>query len=128
MSVAAPITDTALPFTWRVHLAARQPAKAAAAVLFIAATVALAYLGFRNWVFCVAAALMLVGSIGDFLFPVSYRLDGEGAHAHWLSGAVSLKWSRVRRCYQDPEGVKLSSSVRNYDNVLGVATGRRLLV
>jgi hypothetical protein len=96
------------PLVWRVHLAAQHPGKAAGAVFAILATVALAHFAFRSWVLCVAAALLLTGAVGEFLFPIRYQADASGVRAKWLAGGAAIAWPRVRRCYSDAEGVTLS--------------------
>lgn len=97
-----------LPLTWRVHLAARQPRRAVFTAALVATTIACTYLGFHSWELCVAGGLLLTGSLGEFFFPVRYRLDERGASVTGVSGSTSIEWSCVRRCYGDPEGVKLS--------------------
>jgi len=94
--------------TWRVHLAARHPRKAIGCVGLIGLMVLCGHLIFRSPGLTLAGALMLLGSVSDFLFPVRYTLTTQGAEMRsWISGP-SIAWARVRRYYVDEEGVKLS--------------------
>ncbi|MHB9025605.1 MAG: hypothetical protein ACYC7E_15790 [Armatimonadota bacterium] len=96
------------PTTWTIHAAARKPAKAAVAVLIIlVALLAVNALG-GTWVHLVLAALLLVGSIAEFLFPVTYTLDAAGAHSRHLGSHRVVPWERVRRVSLRPRGVKIS--------------------
>ena len=54
------------------------------------------------------AALLLLSSIAEFLLPVTYTLDAEGAHARLPGSHRMLAWNRVRRVYLQPNGIKLS--------------------
>ncbi|HEY3417373.1 MAG TPA: hypothetical protein VGM23_10865, partial [Armatimonadota bacterium] len=96
------------PTTWTIHPAARRPAKAVGAVLIIlAALFAVKALG-GSWVLIALAALLLVGSIAEFLFPVTYTLDADGAHARHLGSHRVVPWERVRRVYPRRSGIKIS--------------------
>jgi len=53
-------------------------------------------------------AVVLLVAIGEFLFPVSYRLNRDGARATSWYGTVSIPWQRVRRLQRDSRGIKLS--------------------
>jgi len=100
---------------WTIHLAARQPGKAVVAVV----VVILALFGVRVLASPfwhgggmlgveLLSALLLVGSIAEFLFPVTYSLDADGAHMRHLGSHRLLPWSRIRRIYLRPSGIKLS--------------------
>ncbi len=56
----------------------------------------------------VLAAVLLFGSIAEFLLPVTYALDADGAHARFLLAHRILPWTQVRRVYLVPDGIKLS--------------------
>lgn len=103
------------PTTWTLHLAARQPKRAALAIGIILVTLwAVNGLIPVDWgtsgriIFLLMTALLLVGSIAEFLLPVTYTLDDEGAHARLPGSHRVLPWSRVRRVYLRPHGIKLS--------------------
>jgi hypothetical protein len=94
--------------TWRIHLAARQPAKAGVAVGCVLFTVVCAHFSLHNPWLTLASGLLLVSSVADFLFPVRYTLTTTGAEVRGLASSHVLAWRSVRRCYQDAEGLKLS--------------------
>ncbi len=93
---------------WTIHLARRQPARALAALVIVAAGAWAAAVAFRGLWAGILAAALLVAAIGDFLFPVSYILDAEGARARGLVMRRQMAWGRVRRVVRDGLGVKLS--------------------
>ncbi|MHB9133276.1 MAG: hypothetical protein ACYDBB_19575 [Armatimonadota bacterium] len=103
------------PTTWRIHLAARKPRKMIIAVIIILLGMfAIAGEVLPQWgpgallPILLLTLLLLVGSIAEFLFPVTYTLDADGAHArHWGSHRI-LPWASVRRVYFLPDGIKLS--------------------
>jgi len=103
------------PRSWTIHLAARQPGKAVLALVFIllglfaVAALVPASVGLGTKVLLIIiCAVLLVGSIAEFLFPVTYTLDADGAHARLFGSVRSLAWARVRRVYLRPDGIKLS--------------------
>jgi hypothetical protein len=103
------------PKTWTIHLAARKPGKAVLAVLlFIFALAGIAMLVPAQWgaggmlLLLALAAVLLFGSIAEFLLPVTYTLNAAGAQARHLGSQRILPWSRVRRVYLYRNGIKLS--------------------
>jgi len=62
----------------------------------------------RHWVFVVLAAVLLIGAVAEFLFPVTYRLDEQGASSRHFGSWRVLPWTQVRRVYLFPNGIKLS--------------------
>ena len=93
---------------WRVHLAAREPAKGAVAagLCFLAGGVALAAFGSLGT--ALAAAVVLMAAVGEFVFPVTYRLSAKGAEARNTFYWRRIEWGEVRRVYLGPDAVKLS--------------------
>lgn len=94
---------------WTVHLARRQPMRAAAvtaAVCLAGATGTFALgpaLG-------VASALLIGLSCGEFLFPVRFRVHAGGASAKGLTLWREIRWTEVKRIAVGEEEVKLSPS------------------
>ncbi len=98
--------NTAL--TYSLHLARRQPLKAIATLMLIGiATVATGY-GFRNPVLGLLAAVLLVISVGDFLFPLLFLLTEDGVEVRGMLTRRRISWSEVRSVRRDALGVKLS--------------------
>ncbi len=101
--------------SWRVHLAARRPWQAVAVVVIILLGLsAVSALALPGWgmggksLLVLLAAVLLFGSIAEFLFPVTYTLDAAGAHSRYPGSYRTLPWERVRRVYLRPDGIKLS--------------------
>ena len=104
--------------SWRVHLAARRPGRAVAAIVIILLGLsAVSALALPRWgmagklLLVLLAAVLLFSSVAEFLFPVSYTLDADGAHARYPGSSRTLAWKRVRRVYLRPDGIKLSPLV-----------------
>lgn len=93
---------------WRVHLAREHAGKTAvvAGVLVIAS--AFAYALYGSVLPALVIAFVLVGSLSDFLFPVTYALTESGVRASTPLGLRVMPWNSVKRAYVDDEGIKLS--------------------
>ena len=94
--------------SWTVHLAPRYPGK----LMFVLGAAGLAT--FCGWlaigpVGALAALVLVTGSLTEFLFPVKYALSINGATSRALFKTTHIPWSRVKRCYLDDFGVKLST-------------------
>ncbi len=101
-----------------MHLAARRPGRVVVVVLVILLGLsAVSALALPRWgtggklLLVLLAAVLLLGSAAEFLFPIRYTLDAEGAHARLLGSYRNLAWKRVRRVYLRPDGIKLSPLV-----------------
>lgn len=93
---------------WTIHLARRRPGRALAALVIVAAGAVAAAVAFQGLWAGILAAVLLVGAIGDFLFPVRYTLNAEGAQARGLVMRRRIAWRQVRRVARDRLGVKIS--------------------
>jgi len=97
---------------WTIHLARRHPAKAIAALLIVALAAVCAAAGFRAcWAGLLAGAL-LVATISDFLFPVTFTMDDAGLEARGLVLRRRMRWGQVKRVIRDELGVKLTPLAR----------------
>jgi hypothetical protein len=97
------------PTCWTIHLAARHPGRAVVALLaIIFGLFALHALGEHSWLALAIAGGILFASIGEFFFPVTYRLDSAGAQAQLLGTRRCFPWARVRRVYLRRSGIQLS--------------------
>lgn len=100
--------------TWTLHLAARQPGRAIVALVIIFLTLFAVAFFMQGWnlggkiLILALAVLLLLSSIAEFLFPVTYTLDAEGAHVRLPGSHRVLAWNRVRRVYLRLDGIKLS--------------------
>lgn len=93
--------------SWTVHLAREYPTKFACslAITFFAATIGYWAIGLLG---AAAVAVVMFGSLADFLFPVRYEITTEGAACKMLLKSAQIRWGSVRHCYLDDFGVKLS--------------------
>ncbi len=93
---------------WRVHLLPENPGKSAAVILMLAVALVLIHLAFRSPWLTILAALILVGSLSDWLFPITYRLTTRSASYKNVVFRKRIAWDNVRRVYVSDFGVKLS--------------------
>lgn len=96
-------------------MAARQPARVVAVVVIVLLALSgVMALAPPEWetgsklLLMFLAAVLLVGAIAEFLFPVTYTLDTAGAHARFPGSHRLLPWTQVRRVYLRRNGIKLS--------------------
>lgn len=94
-------------FVWTVHLARENPAKL---VVCVAATVLTSAAAFYavGPVAAIAVAAVMIASVGEFVFPVTYRITTRGAECRMLLKTSTIRWPNVKRCYIDDLGIKLS--------------------
>lgn len=108
MPIAVSNTSSSKPIlSWSVHLARRHPAKAIVSLAFVTAATAVGCVLAGPYV-SLFAAVALVASLSDFLFPVRYLITSESACCRMLLKTSEVKWANVKRCYLDDYGVKLS--------------------
>jgi len=97
-----------LALSWRVHLARRAPARAAACLLAALAAGTGAWGIWHSPWAALGAAALLLASLADFLLPLHYRIDHRGVTCSHLLGLRRIEWGQVRRCYRDGTGIKVS--------------------
>lgn len=107
VSIAQTADDDQVAMRWRVHLARKHPTQALLCGAAIAAAMVAGYhaVGALGPIAAVGA---MVGSLSEFLFPMTYEITRDGASCRTLLKSAEIKWDRVRRCYVDDCGVKLS--------------------
>ena len=93
---------------WTTHLARCRPAQAAGAVAVIAAAALAAGFGFQSLLLGLLAAALLIASVSDYLFPLTFTLTDEAAEARGPLHRRRLTWTNVRRVSRDDLGLKLS--------------------
>jgi len=93
---------------WRVHLLPENPKKSAAVILMLAVALVLIHLAFRSPWLTMLGALILAGSLSDWLFPIAYRLTTRSASYKNVVFRKRIAWDNVRRVYVSDFGVKLS--------------------
>jgi len=94
--------------SWTVHLAAvyRSKLPVALALILFAAFCAWFVLGPIG---SFAVLIALSSSISEFLFPVRYQITPTKAMCKTILKHTELEWSRVKQCYVDDDGIKLST-------------------
>ena len=103
----SPSSENEPVLSWTVHLAAQDPFKLACSLAATAFVCAAAY-----WAVGplgpIAAVMVMLGSLADFLFPVRYEITSTGAACKMFLKSAEMRWENVRRCYLNRDGVKLS--------------------
>jgi hypothetical protein len=99
--------------SWRVHLAARQPRKAAAAALTIVAAGVLAHFAWPGLPLGPVTAALLFLSLSEFFLPIHYRLTETDVSQRAGLSLRRMAWSQVRRWAVDTQGVRLSPLAGN---------------
>jgi hypothetical protein len=93
---------------WRLHLFSMNPGKSVAAAVVCAAALVLVHFAFASPWLTVLGGLILVGSLADWLFPITYRLTTRGAGYTNFVFRKRIAWDDVRSTYLADFGVKLS--------------------
>ena len=93
---------------WRVHLARRQPGRAVVACGVALGASAWAFYLFQSAVPAVITLALLIAAMGEFLFPIAYRLSLSGAEARGPFGWRRMAWGEVMRVYVGNDEIKLS--------------------
>jgi len=94
--------------SWRVHLAARSPRKAAIAALAILLAGVLAHLAWPSLPLGLITVGLLFLSAADFFLPIHYRITDRDISLRSGLSLRRLPWSQVRRWAADGQGVRLS--------------------
>jgi hypothetical protein len=93
---------------WTVHLAAQHPHRAVIVGAAGLAVGTLAHLLFGNPVMTLFSVAVLVTATAEFLFPLRYRLDSEGAELRNLHNWRRIAWEEVKKVYTGEREIKLS--------------------
>jgi hypothetical protein len=62
----------------------------------------------HNLLLSLLVLLLLALAVGEYLFPIHYRLTENGVYARNLFNLRYLPWRDLRRCYRGKQGIKLS--------------------
>ncbi len=114
---AAPVTDAhrvdvleeGAALCWQVHLLRAEPGRLPGIVMVCGIGAACVWLMFGAWLPALAALLLLVGSVSEYLFPITYRLTPGGVTQESLTTRIVLPWSAIRRCRVGRRGILLTS-------------------
>ncbi len=97
------------PVCWRVHLLAREPKRLPILLLVTGMGAVCVWLIFGTLLPVFASALLLTGSVSEYLFPVTYRLTEEAIYQEALTSRIQLPWKDVRRCQIGHKALLLTS-------------------
>ncbi len=101
------------PISWTIHQAAQRPLRGLVVVAVIICGMAGVNILGAHPVIIALAGLLLLGSVAEFLLPVTYILDQGGAHLRFWGCHRVIPWTRVRRVIIFPHAIKLSPLSRN---------------
>lgn len=93
---------------WQVHLARSRPGRAIWVLVAAFVSAALCFFLFHNWLYAGFCVVAILSATTEFLFPIRYRLDSEGAEMRNLHNWRRIAWSEVKKAYLLEDGVKLS--------------------
>lgn len=114
---AAPATDAhrvdvleeGASLCWQVHLLRAEPGRLPGVVMVCGIGAACVWLMFGAWLPALAALLLLLGSVSEYLFPITYRLTAGGVTQESLTTHIALPWNAIRRCRAGRRGILLTS-------------------
>jgi len=92
---------------WTVHLAREHPTKLFASI-GACALAAWCAAGILGWIGALAVVVVVVCALAEFLFPVSYQITTDEASCRTVFARTSITWEKVKNCYLDNLGIKLS--------------------
>jgi len=111
---------------WRVHRLREEPGRLPLVAVGYGVALGLWWLLFPHPLALFVPLVSLTSALGEYLFPVSYRLTDRGAHvANGPFVRLFLAWPDVRRATVGDDGVCLSPLARP-DSPLAVFRGVRL--
>ena len=97
------------PICWRVHLLKREPQRLPVLLLVMAVGAGCVWLMFGTLLPVLTSALLLTGSVSEYLFPITYRLTEEAICQESLTSRIQLPWKDVRRCQMGHDALLLTS-------------------
>ncbi len=94
--------------TWKVHLLREQPRKLLLVIPVAAMSLVASHVFFHTFTFGLIAMFLIMASLAEYLFPIRFEIDSQGASARTLTARTRIEWSRVKKYYLDDRGIKLS--------------------
>ncbi len=106
---------------WTVHMARKQPVKAATTIALVAFVLAFGWIWVHPFI-AFLMALFLLNAIGEFLFPFRYRLTKEGVEVSSFLYDRKIRWEQVRRLDISKDSLFLSPYPKPspLDNLRGI--------
>jgi hypothetical protein len=107
-SISTDAADTGSVLTWNVHLLREEPRKLFLIGPIVVVSLLVGYAVFHSISSLAVIILLFLASLSDFVFPVRYEINSQGASARTPFSRTFIEWSRVRKYYVDAGGIKLS--------------------
>jgi len=98
--------------TWKVHLLREQPLKLLLVIPVAGLSLVASQILLGTLTFGVIALFLIAASLAEYLFPIRFEIDSQGASARTLTARTRIEWSRVKKYYLDDRGIKLSPLAR----------------
>lgn len=93
---------------WTVHLAKQERAKAMVVVAVALLSGVLSAMILGGWLAFLIGPIVVFGSAAEFLIPVHFKLNQDGASRRCFLSVSHIEWADVKRVLEDESGVKLS--------------------
>jgi hypothetical protein len=94
--------------SWTVHLARRKSNTIPKLIIAMLAAGLLVTILFHSPVPGIAAILLLIGSVKEFLFPINFRITPKGVESRSIGTRMELAWKDVRRCLMEKHQITLT--------------------
>lgn len=101
--------DSSAPaLEWRVHLLKRQPSRLPILLLALLFGVLCTSMIFRQPLPVVVVAVLLIGAVSEYLFPITYQMNEKGVSCRYGLHHFTILWSEIKRIEMHAKGVLLS--------------------
>ncbi len=105
-------TEEKLPevvLSWSVSLAGREGlAKTLGALTAMVGVLALGAYLYGNLLLVAVGAAIFFLATAEYFFPMRFWLTEEAAFRRTVFGTRFIRWSKIKHCYLDDKGIKLS--------------------
>jgi hypothetical protein len=95
--------------SWSVSLAGREGVtKTLGALVVMVGILALGAYLYGNVLLVTVGAVIFFLATAEYFFPMRFWLTEEAAFRRTVFGTKFIRWSRIKHCYLDDKGIKLS--------------------
>lgn len=95
--------------TWTIQLVRRDSRPLLGLIASVMMAGGLVWLLFHSLLPALVAVLLLLGSVREYLFPITYRITSRGVEAVGLGSHLELPWKEVRRYILEKQAITLTS-------------------
>ncbi|HLK57724.1 MAG TPA: hypothetical protein VKU00_14255 [Chthonomonadaceae bacterium] len=103
-----PEADATPLLAWQVHLLRRYPQRLPILIVTLLLGAGCVWMVFHHPLPVLAAVLLLLGSVREYLFPVDYWITTQEASARGPGLRGTVLWKEVRRCLREKQAVTLT--------------------